>query len=98
VWAQSSWPLCSHNVASLDIDVDRIYMPYDNAVMVLKRSEDTESDEYKPFAKEGKARKLVVDDRAQSTPCFTSHSWIVSAVERYPWSIMTLCRDFSATM
>jgi len=52
-----------HSVAAFDLDADRIYLLYDNAVIALERSGATTVDEYQLFTKKGKARKLVVDDR-----------------------------------
>ncbi len=52
-----------HNAASFDIDVNRIYMLYDNAVVVLERSGEVMLNKYRLFAKDGKARKLIVDDQ-----------------------------------
>jgi hypothetical protein len=52
-----------HSVASFDLDAERIYTLYDNAVLALERSGAVVLDEYNLFTKDGKARKLVVDDR-----------------------------------
>jgi WD40 repeat protein len=84
-----------HNVASFDIDADRIYMLYDNAIVVLEQSGEVALDEYKLFAKDGKARKLIVDDRYVYCSDFcTLH--ILDKTTLFPVKTLTLGRDLSS--
>lgn len=82
-------------VSSFDIDAERIYMLYGHAVVILDRSTGKALAERKLFAKDGKARRLIVDSRYVTCSDFCDLT-ILDKATLSPVKTLTLGQDLSS--